>query len=43
MANSGNIWKLKNINQLSKANLDDVFAIIKSISYPRNKSKYLII
>ena len=32
----------KNFNQLSKANLDDVFALIKSISYPRNKSKYLI-
>ncbi len=27
---------------LSKANFDDVFALIKSISYPNNKTKHLI-
>ncbi len=34
--------KYPDIKQLSKAEYDDVFAIIKSISFPGNKSRHLI-
>ncbi|MAZ01186.1 MAG: endonuclease III [Flavobacteriales bacterium] len=34
--------KYKDFNSLSKAGIEDVFDIIKSISYPRNKAKYLL-
>ena len=34
--------KYKDFNSLSKASIEDIFHIIKSISYPRNKSKYLL-
>ena len=31
-----------NVQQLSKASFEEVFALIKSISYPNNKAKHLI-
>jgi endonuclease-3 len=34
--------KYPTINALSKANFEDLFSIIKSISYPNNKTKHLI-
>ncbi|MEP7110705.1 MAG: endonuclease III [Ferruginibacter sp.] len=34
--------KYPDVKSLSKAEFDDVFALIKSISYPNNKSKHLI-
>ena len=30
-----------NVKMLAKASIDDIFGLIKSCSYPRNKSKYL--
>ncbi len=34
--------KYPNFNSLSKATVDEVFKLIKSCSYPNNKSKYLV-
>lgn len=34
--------KYPNVKALSKAELEDVFTLIKSISYPNNKAKHLI-
>jgi endonuclease-3 len=34
--------KYPNIQSLSKADFEDLFALIKSISYPNNKTKHLI-
>lgn len=34
--------KFPDVDRLSKATFDDVFALIKSVSYPNNKTKHLI-
>jgi endonuclease-3 len=34
--------KYRNANELSKASFEDVFALIRSISYPNNKARHLI-